>query len=67
MNETGGKRIREQYADTSDFTDQFFAVIALLGYRFIPCIRDLLQHDSELGRCATREVAGGVGRREGVA
>ena len=26
-----------------------------------------LLRDSEIGRCATREVAGGVGRREGVA
>jgi hypothetical protein len=40
MNETG-KRIKEQYADTGGFTDHVFAVSALLGYRFIPCIRDL--------------------------
>ena len=40
MNETG-KRIREQYADTGGFTDHVFAVTALLGYRFIPRIRDL--------------------------
>lgn len=29
--------------------------------------RDEVQRDSEIGRCATREVAGGVGCREGVA
>ena len=40
MNETG-RRIREQYADTGGFTDHVFAVTALLGYRFIPRIRDL--------------------------
>ena len=40
MNETG-RRIREQYADTGGFTDLVFAVTALLGYRFIPRIRDL--------------------------
>ncbi len=36
-----GKRIREQYADTGGFTDHVFAVTSLLGYRFIPRIRDL--------------------------
>ena len=36
-----GRRIREQYADTGGFTDQVFAVTSLLGYRFIPRIRDL--------------------------
>jgi TnpA family transposase len=40
MNETG-KRIREQYADTGGFTDHVFAVTSILGYRFIPRIRDL--------------------------
>jgi TnpA family transposase len=40
MNETG-KRIREQYADTGGFTDHVFAVTALLGYQFIPRLRDL--------------------------
>lgn len=40
MNETG-KNIREQYADTGGFTDHVFAVTSLLGYRFIPRIRDL--------------------------
>ena len=36
-----GRRIREQYADTGGFTDHVFAVASLLGYRFIPRIRDL--------------------------
>lgn len=36
-----GRHIREQYADTGGFTDHFFAVTALLGYLFIPRIRDL--------------------------
>ena len=36
-----GRRIREQYADTGGFTGHVFAVTSLLGYRFIPRIRDL--------------------------
>lgn len=40
MNEVG-KRIREQYADTGGFTDLVFAITAILGYLFIPRIRDL--------------------------
>ena len=36
-----GRRLREQYADTGGFTDHVFAVTALLGYQFIPPIRDL--------------------------
>ena len=40
MNETSC-RIREQYADTGGFTDLVFAATAHLGYRLIPCIRDL--------------------------
>lgn len=40
MNETG-LRIKEQYADTGGFTDHVFAVTALLGFLFIPRIRDL--------------------------
>jgi len=40
MNETG-KHIREQYVDTGGFTDHVFAITSLLGYKFIPRIRDL--------------------------
>ncbi|MGR3661755.1 MAG: Tn3 family transposase [Paracoccaceae bacterium] len=40
MNETG-RNIREQYVDTGGFTDHVFAVTSLLGYKFIPRIRDL--------------------------
>ena len=40
MNETG-RRIREQYADTGGFTDQVFAACSVLGYAFVPRIRDL--------------------------
>ena len=40
MNEAG-QRIREQYADTGGFTDHVFAITAILGYLFIPRIRDL--------------------------
>ena len=40
MNETG-RRVREQYADTGGFADHVFAVTALLGYLFVPRIRDL--------------------------
>ena len=36
-----GRRIREQYADSGGFTDHVFAVTSLLGYRFIPRIREL--------------------------
>ncbi len=36
-----GKKIKEHYADTGGFTDLVFAACALLGYRFIPRIRDL--------------------------
>lgn len=36
-----GKRIKEQYADTGGFTDLVFAATSLLGYLFIPRIRDL--------------------------
>ena len=40
MNPTG-KQIKEQYADTGGFTDLVFAATSLLGYLFIPRIRDL--------------------------
>ena len=40
MNETG-RRIEKQYADTGGFTDHLFAVSSILGYVFIPRIRDL--------------------------
>jgi TnpA family transposase len=40
MNDTG-HNIKEQYADTGGFTDHVFAVTALLGFQFIPRIRDL--------------------------
>lgn len=40
MNETG-RRIREHYADTGGFTDHVFATTSILGYQFIPHIRDL--------------------------
>ena len=36
-----GKNIKEHYADTGGFTDLVFAAFALLGYRFVPRIRDL--------------------------
>ena len=36
-----GRRTREQYADSGGFTGHVFAVTSLLGYRFIPRIRDL--------------------------
>jgi len=36
-----GRRVKEQYADTGGFTDHVFAVTALLGFQFIPRIRDL--------------------------
>ena len=40
MNDAG-RRVRVQYADTGGFTDHVFAATALLGYQFIPRIRDL--------------------------
>lgn len=36
-----GRKVTEQYADTGGFTDHVFAVTALLGFQFIPRIRDL--------------------------
>ena len=33
--------MKEQYADTGGFTDLVFAATSLLGYMFIPRIRDL--------------------------
>ena len=40
MNETG-RRVREQYADTGGFNDHVFAACSILGYAFVPRIRDL--------------------------
>ena len=40
MNETG-RRVREQYADTGGFTEHVFAACSILGYAFVPRIRDL--------------------------
>ena len=40
MNETG-RRVRKQYADTGGFTDHVFAACSILGYAFVPRIRDL--------------------------
>ena len=40
MNETG-RRVREQYADTGGFADHGFAACSILGYAFVPRIRDL--------------------------
>ena len=34
-------RIEEHYTDTVGFTDHFFAMMHLLGFRFAPRIRDL--------------------------
>ena len=36
-----GRRVREQYADSGGFTVHVLVVTSLLGYRFIPRIRDL--------------------------
>ena len=36
-----GRKIKELYADTGGFTDHTFALISLLGYQFVPRIRDL--------------------------
>ena len=36
--------IQEHYTDTGGFTDQVFALTALLGFRFAPRIRDALSH-----------------------
>ena len=40
MNETG-RRVREQHADTGGCTDHVFAACSILGYAFVPRIRDL--------------------------
>lgn len=69
MNEAG-RNISEQYADTGGFTDQVFAVTALLSYRFIPRIRDLPSTRLYLFDPATapNELRGLIGSkiREGV-
>ncbi|WP_298937191.1 Tn3 family transposase [uncultured Ruegeria sp.] len=64
MNPTG-KRIREQYADTGGFTDLVFAVTSLLGYMFIPRIRDLPSKRLHVfdRRSAPNELRGLVGDR----
>ncbi len=36
-----GKKVKEQYADTGGFTDHTFALSSLLGFAFVPRIRDL--------------------------
>lgn len=36
-----GQRVKEQYADTGDFTDHLFAIMSLLKFQFISRIRDL--------------------------
>ena len=36
-----GRRVREQYADTGGFTDPVFPACSILGYAFVPRIRDL--------------------------
>ncbi len=69
MNEAG-RKITEQYADTGGFTDQVFAVTALLSYRFIPRIRDLPSTRLHLldPAAAPNELRGLIGGkiREGV-
>lgn len=69
MNEAG-RRIKEQYADTGGFTDHVFAVTSLLGFRFIPRIRDLPSKRLYLfdPAAAPKELRGLIGGkiREGV-
>lgn len=36
-----GRKVTEQYADTGGFTDHVFAATGLLGFQFIPRVRDL--------------------------
>ncbi len=43
MNEVG-RQVREQYADdTAGFTDHLFGISAMLGYRLVLRIRDLVE------------------------
>ena len=51
MNETG-RRVREQYADTGGFTDHVFAACSILGYAFVPRIRDLPSKRLYVFECA---------------
>jgi TnpA family transposase len=37
-----GQRIAEHHADTGGFTDHVFAACSILGFRFAPRIRDLV-------------------------
>ena len=71
MNEAG-RRVREQYADTGGFTDHVFAVTSLLGYQFVPRIRDLPSkrlHVFDLGAVANelRALIGSKARSELIA
>ena len=69
MNEAGGL-IKEQHADTSGLTNRVFSVPSLLGFRFIPRIRDLPSRRLYLfeSAAAPSELRGLIGAkiREGV-
>ena len=65
MNETG-RRVREQYADTGGFTDHVFAACSILGYAFVPRIRDLPSKRLYVLRARWRpEAPATAGRRQG--
>ena len=65
MNETG-RRVREQYADTGGFTDHVFAACSILGYAFVPRIRDLPSKRLYVFETRRRpEAPAATGRRQG--
>ena len=59
-------RIEEHYTDTAGFTDHVFALMHLLGFRFAPRIRDLVDKrlyihgDSKLYPTLTKLIGGAV-------
>jgi len=61
-------RIEEHYTDTAGFTDHVFALMQLLGYRFVPRIRDLADRRLYIHGDAKRypTLAGMIGGRVNV-
>src|SRR3546814_14466993 len=45
-----GLRPREHYTDTGGATDHVFALFHLLGYRFVPRLRDLRSEERRVGK-----------------
>ena len=57
----GALPLHEHYTDTGGATDHVFALCHLLGFRFVPRLRDIA--DRKLGSIAAAEVISHVGPR----